>query len=235
MKKTNSKKFLSVILCAVLMFATSAFALQAFAADALNSVSVAFPYDYDPVTSPFIEEGYFYAVTNPEANELEGKVRYTWEVKDKASGEIQDDYYEKYGNSLWIDLDPGEYTVQVTAFYNGSSVTSEIATFTVVEETDYYELGDALYAMPTYLAFRYTAESWKTLSDAIGVAETILFDDLHYTQEQVDKALADLLNAQKNLVKADLGILGQLMDAIDMMIQYIMHLMDMFDLPIYMF
>ncbi|WP_017691513.1 S-layer homology domain-containing protein [Paenibacillus sp. PAMC 26794] len=46
----------------------------------------------------------------------------------------------------------------------------------------------------------YTPETWQTLQDALGVAESV-FDDENATPEQVEKAYQDLVDARKGLTK----------------------------------
>ncbi|MCG7386707.1 S-layer homology domain-containing protein [Paenibacillus sp. ACRRY] len=101
-------------------------------------------------------------------------------------------------------LVPGAYTLKVTATNNGVSAGPLTRDIVVVDKEALQNKHDDITG-ENLEESQYTPESWKTLEDALIEADRVL-NDSGATQEQVDKALQDLLNARTGLTPTIPGV-----------------------------
>lgn len=143
-------------------------------------------------------------IVNQSPTEIGGQVQpdstVTVVIKDKQGNIITTGPATVTGDS-WnfvpsTDLTPGEYTIVVTADKNGDTVTRE-QKLVIVDKTALQNKTDEV---KTLVEQEYTAQSWSNLEQALEAAELVLANP-SATQAQVDAALAELQQAQDNLVK----------------------------------
>ncbi|MEO2256119.1 S-layer homology domain-containing protein [Paenibacillus amylolyticus] len=104
-------------------------------------------------------------------------------------------------------LEAGSYTVTVTAKTNNpayaDSEESNSKNYVVIDKAKLKAKADEINGKIESGELdeeEYTPETWQTLQDALGVAESV-FDDENATPEHVEKAYQDLVDARKGLTK----------------------------------
>ncbi|MDT9722157.1 S-layer homology domain-containing protein [Paenibacillus sp. ClWae2A] len=142
-----------------------------------------------------------------EAVEHADKYEVTIELEDGTKRTVEVPGTVLNLSQLEPPLEAGAYTVTVTAKTNNPAYADSEASNTksyvvVIDKAKLKAKIDEINGMTETGELdseEYTPESWQTLQEALGVAESV-FDDENATPEQVEKAYQDLTDARTGLI-----------------------------------